>query len=189
MSLYSAAASDLSRYLGVPFMGTAGASESKVMDLQAAIESTVQVLLSGLSGASLVHDVGFLDCADIGSLESLVMNDEVIAMARRILRGIEVSDETMMLHLIDKVGPGGEFMSTKETAKRCRTETWTPTLFDREPWVNWEQAGSLTTLDRVRAKLRGILANHQPAPLPAETDAHIRAILQAAEAREHGTGS
>lgn len=187
MILYSAAMSDISRYLGVPFMGTAGASEAKVLDLQAAIESTVQVILSGLSGASLVHDVGFLDCADIGSLESVVMNDEIIAMARRILRGIEVSDATMMLDLIDRVGPGGEFMSTKETAKLCRSEIWMPTIFDRNPWVTWEQEGALTTLDRVRAKLRDILATHRVPPLPAETDARIRAILEAAEARERGS--
>jgi trimethylamine--corrinoid protein Co-methyltransferase len=184
MSLYSAAMSDISRYLGVPFMGTAGASEAKVLDLQAAIESTVQVILSGLSGASLVHDIGFLDCADIGSLESVVMNDEIIAMARRILRGVEVSDATMMLDLIDRVGPGGEFLSTKETAKLCRSEIWMPTIFDRDPWVNWEKNGSLTTLDRIRAKLRDILANHRVPPLPAETDARIHAILEAAEARE-----
>ena len=80
MSLYSAASADISRYLGLAFMGTSGASEAKTLDLQAAIESTVQTLLSGLSGATLVHDVGFLDCAQIGSLEMLVMNDEIIAM-------------------------------------------------------------------------------------------------------------
>ncbi|GAB4400654.1 MAG: glycine betaine--corrinoid protein methyltransferase [Anaerolineales bacterium] len=184
MSLYSAAMSDISRYLGVPFMGTAGASEAKVLDLQAAIESTVQVILSGLSGASLVHDIGFLDCADIGSLESVVMNDEIIAMTRRILRGIEVSDATMMLDVIDRVGPGGEFLSTKETAKLCRSEIWMPTIFDRDPWVNWEKASSLTTLDRIRAKLRNILANHRVPPLPAEAESRIHAILEAAEARE-----
>ncbi len=109
-------------------------------------------------------------------------------MARRIMRGVEVSDETMMLDLIDRVGPGGEFLSTKETAKLCRSEIWMPTIFDRDPWVNWVQAGSPTTLDRVRAKLRDILANHRVPPLPAETDARIRAILEAAEARERRSG-
>jgi len=186
MSLYSAAMSDISRWLGLPFMGTAGASEAKVLDLQAAIESTVQVILSGLSGATLVHDVGFLDCADIGSLEMLVMNDEIIAMARRIMRGIEVSDDTLMLDLIDRVGPGGEFMSTKETAKRCRAEIWSPTLMDRERYVNWQAAGATTMLDRIKAKLRRILADHQPPPLPEEVQARIDAIVQAAEAQAKG---
>ena len=184
MSLLSAALSDVCRYLGLPLMGTAGASEAKRLDLQAAIESAMQVVLSGLSGATLVHDLGFLDCANIGSLESLVMNDEIIAMARRIMRGIEVSDDTLMLDLIDKVGPGGEFMSERHTARHCRAEIWTPTLMDREPWVNWQAAGAQTMLDRIKAKLRETLATHQPPPLPDGVVEEIEAILQAAEARE-----
>ena len=184
MSLLSAAIADICRHLGLPLMGTAGASEAKPLDLQAAIESTVQVVLSGLSGATLVHDVGFLDCADIGSLESLVMNDEIIAMTRRIMRGVEVSDETLLLDLIDRVGPGGEFMSERHTAKHCRAEIWNPTLMDRDAWVVWEAAGARTVLDRVRAKLRDILATHQPPPLPDGVTEKIEAILKAAEERE-----
>jgi len=184
MSLLSAALADVCRYLGLPFMGTAGASEAKRLDLQAAIESTVQVVLSSLSGATLVHDMGFLDCADLGSLESLVMNDEIISMARRIMRGVVVSDDALMLDLIDKVGPGGEFMSEKVTARRCRAEIWTPTLMDRQPWVNWQTAGAQTMLDRIRAKLREILVTHQPPPLPDGAAEKIEAILQAAEERE-----
>jgi trimethylamine--corrinoid protein Co-methyltransferase len=183
MSLYSAALSEIYRHLGLPFMGTAGASEAKVLDLQAAIESTFQVVLSALSSATLVHDLGFLDCAGIGSLESLVMNDEIISMARRILRGIEVSDETLMLDVIDQVGPAGEFMSHKETARRCRAEIWNPTLLDRQPWVNWELGGSQTMHDRVRARLWEILTTHKPPSLPERTEQAIQSILSAAEAR------
>lgn len=183
MSLYSAALCDISRYLGLPFLGTAGASESKILDLQAAIESTLQVVLSGLSGATLVHDAGFLDAAELGSLEMLLMVDEIIAMTRRLLRGIEVTDETLALDLIDRVGPGGEFMSLKETARRCRSEVWVPSLFDRDRWVNWETAGSLTTSDRIKARLREILQTHTPQPLPPGAADQIAAILHAAEQR------
>lgn len=183
MSLYSAAFSELARSLGLPFMGTAGASESKLLDTQAAIESTVQVLLSGLSSTALVHDAGFLDCADIGSLEMLVMTDEIIALARRVLRGIEVSEETLMLDLIDEVGPGGHFIATRETAKRCREEIWVPTLMDRDPWDSWAASGRPTMLDRVRERVHLILASHQPPPLPHGAEAEIEAILQAAEER------
>jgi trimethylamine--corrinoid protein Co-methyltransferase len=184
MSLYSAAMADLSRAIKVPFMGTAGASEAKVLDQQAAIESTLQVVLSGLSGASLVHDVGFLDCADLGSLEMLVMNDEIISMTRRILRGIEVSDDTLLLDLIDEVGPGGEYMSMKETARRCRMEIWNPTLLDRNPYVTWEAAGSLTMCDRIRAKLRRIIREHRPPGLPDGAREELERILEVAELRE-----
>jgi len=183
MSLFSAALADVCRYLGLPFMGTAGASEAKVLDLQAAIESSIQVLLSGLSGASMVHDVGFLDCAQIGSLDMLVMNDEIIAMTKRILRGIEISDDTLMLDLIDQIGPGGEYMSSPETAKRCRIEIWNPKLMDRQPYDNWLAAGGKTMNDRIHARVKKILATHQPPPLPQGASEKIEAILQAAEAR------
>jgi trimethylamine--corrinoid protein Co-methyltransferase len=183
MSLYSAALSEICRHLGLPFMGTAGASEAKVLDLQAAIESTFQVVLSVLSGATLIHDLGFLDCAGIGSLESLVMNDEIISMARRLLRGIEVTNETLMLDLIDQVGPAGEFMSRKETARQCRAEIWNPRLLDRQPWVNWELGGSQTMHDRVRIRLQEILGTHNRPSLPERTQDAIQSILSAAEAR------
>jgi trimethylamine--corrinoid protein Co-methyltransferase len=188
MSLYSAAAVEVCRHLGLPFMGTAGASEAKVLDLQAAIESTVQVLLSGLSCTPLVHDLGFLDCADIGSLEMLVMNDEIVGMTRRILRGIEISDDALMLDLIDEIGPGGEYVSVVETARRCRAEVWVPQFMDRNAWVNWEGAGSPTMHDRIKVRLREILAQHKPPPLPAGVEDQIQAILTAAVERDRRTG-
>ncbi|MDM8543131.1 trimethylamine methyltransferase family protein [Desulfococcaceae bacterium HSG9] len=184
MSLYSAAFSEILRHLSVPFMGTAGSSDAKTLNLQAAIESTMQVMLSSLSRACMVHDVGFLDCADIGSLEMLIMNDEIIAMTKRVMRGIEVNDDTLMLDLINEVGPCGEFISTMETAERCRKEIWNPALLNREPWVTWKENGSLTMSDKIKQRMHEILTNHKPSNLPEEVADKIEAIIEAAEARE-----
>jgi trimethylamine--corrinoid protein Co-methyltransferase len=186
MSLYSAAMADIARYLDLPFMGTAGASEAKTLDLQAAIESTLQVVVSGLSAATLIHDVGFLDCAEIGSLESLVMNEEIISMSRWLLRGIEVSDDTLALDLIDRIGPGGEFVSAKETARRCRFEIWQPSLMDRQTWATWEAEGCPTMEQRIRKRLLEILETHRPAPLPAGSLEQVEKILEQARARTGG---
>jgi trimethylamine--corrinoid protein Co-methyltransferase len=185
-SLYTAALADVSRWLRVPFMGTAGASEAKAVDLQAAVESTTQVIFSCLSGASLIHDVGFLDCADIGSLEMLVMTDEIIALAKRIMRGIEISDETLMLDHVDAVGPGGEYLSTDETARMCRAEIYTSGLMDRQPWVMWQAAGSPTMQTRIRERLSYILDEHITPPLPPDVCHTLDRILRAAEERTGG---
>jgi len=184
LSLYSAALCEIFKYLNLSFMGTAGASDSKLTDMQAAIESTTQILLSSLSGATLVHDIGFLDCADIGSLEMLVMSDEIIAMTRRIMRGIEINRETLMLDLIDEIGPSGEYVSSEETARRCRTEISNLKLMDRDPWSVWEENGSLTMFNRIGNHLRQILENHVPPPIQEGVDSKITEILAAAEARE-----
>ena len=180
MSLFSAALSEVVQHLSLPFMGAAGASESKVVDLQAAIESTIQITLSSLGSTSLVHDIGFLDCADIGSLEMLVMNDAIIKMVKRIMRGIDVNEDTLMLDRIDTVGPGGEFLTTMETAQRCRQELFHDTIFDRNPWDIWQENDALTMLDRVRHRLKEILAHHRPAGITTDARDKICRVLNTA---------
>jgi len=186
MSLYTAAFADLCRYLGVPSMGTAGASESKTVDSQAAIEASVQILASGLSGASLVHDLGFLDCAEIGSLSFLVMTDEIVALVKRLLRGVEVNAETIMMDLLEEVGPGGHFLAEKRSARLCRQEVWVPRLMDRDNSVIWEQHGGKGMEARAAERVRAILETHQPEPLAGETQARIEQMLAEAEVRAQG---
>jgi trimethylamine--corrinoid protein Co-methyltransferase len=184
MSLHSAAAVDIARFLGIPFMGTAGASESKSIDAQAGAEAAVQVLMSALSGAALVHDVGFLDCADIGSLSYLILTDELISMVARIMRGIQVNAETIMLDLLEKVGSDGTFISEPRSAALCRSEAWVPTILDRNPYTTWEKKGSKRTDQLLEEKLKKIITTHQPRPLPDGAAEKIDIILRAAEARE-----
>jgi len=179
----TAAAAELAYYLDLPFMGTAGSTESKLLDAQSGMEITAQILMAGLSGAGLVHDVGFLDCADIGSLELLVLSNEVIGFTKRILRGIEVDQKTIMLELIEKVGPGGYFISEPASAKLCRKEVWVPVLADRLPYSQWKTTGGLSMEDRVRLRLVDILNHHNPPALPQDVLEKIQAILESEEAR------
>jgi trimethylamine---corrinoid protein Co-methyltransferase len=186
MCLYTAAASEMARYLGLPFMGTAGASESKLIDAQAGVEITAQILLSALSGAGLVHDVGFLDCADIGSLELLVLSNEVIGYVKRIMRGIEVNQKTIMMELIEKVGPGGYFAAEPASAILCRQEVWLPSLSDRKSYSIWEAGGGLSMEDRVRLRVKDIYQHHKATEIPQTVWDQIQAILRREEARVGG---
>jgi trimethylamine--corrinoid protein Co-methyltransferase len=177
MSLYAAAFAEVAAHLNLPYMGVAGATESKTPDAQAAIESTVQVIFALLSGTSLPHDAGFLDCGDISSLEMLVMTDEIISLARRLMRGIQVNQETLALDLIDRVGPGGEYLSQVETAHKLRQEIWIPHLVDRQPWSEWERKGSASMKERIQARVREICQTHTPFPLPNNALETVQAIL------------
>ncbi|MGD8404094.1 MAG: trimethylamine methyltransferase family protein [Anaerolineales bacterium] len=183
MCLNTAAAAELAYYLNLPFMGTAGSTESKLLDAQAGAEITAQTLMAGLSGAGLVHDIGFLDCADIGSLELLVLSNEVIGYVKRILRGINVDQKSIMLELIEKVGPGGYFISEPASAKLCRQEVWVPVLSDRLPYTQWKDTGGFSMEDRVRLRLVDILNHHNPPELSQEVLERIHAILEEEEIR------
>ncbi len=78
---------------------------------------------------------------------------------------------------IDQVGPGGEFISRKETARHLRREVWIPRLMDRQPWLHWAAHGIPSMQDRIRDRLRAILATHMPPPLPEGAAETIVAIL------------
>lgn len=186
LSLLSAGLTEVVRLLGLPMWSTGGCTDAKSVDEQAAIEASISLAMAGLSGANLVHDVGFTDSALTGSLTMLVMCDEIIGMLKRALRGVEVNAETLAIELIDAVGPGGKFIAEDHTVKRFRHECYFPTLADRANVENWTARGATTMGQRAEEKAREILDTHHPPSLPVEVKAQFEQVLAAALARTEG---
>ena len=152
LSLALSGFTDIAHYYGVPTWGTAGCSDSKLPDEQAAVEATFSSLFSMLSGANLVHDVGYLESGKTGALEMIVMVDEILGYIRRITRGIEVNEETLAIDAIEEVGPGGHFLTHSHTLRNFRKELWQPDLSDRQSWSKWVEGGKKRMEDRTREK-------------------------------------
>lgn len=187
LSLLQAGLTELARYAGLPVWSTAGCSDSKRVDEQAAIEGTLSILFSGLSGADLIHDVGFVEGAISGSLQQVVMMDEALAMVKRILRGIAVDEDTLAVPVIARVGPGGHYLADDHTYGHFKREFWFPRLLDRRRYSEWAADGAKTMEDRVQVRLNAILDAPEPATsLPREAQERIAAILAAAEERRTG---
>ncbi|RKX97389.1 MAG: trimethylamine methyltransferase [Spirochaetes bacterium] len=178
-----AALADISNYLNLPMFGTAGCTDSKIVDEQAAIEDAISIVLSALSGANLIHDVGYIEHGNTASLENLVISDDIIGFAKRIVNGIEVNDDTLATDIIDRVGPGGNFLAEDHTIKYFKTETWYPDLFAREVYDNWAMKGEKTLTQKANEKVIDILENYEPEPLPENVQKKIREIIQRAENR------
>jgi trimethylamine--corrinoid protein Co-methyltransferase len=183
MVLLSAAMTDVAKWLGVPMFSTAGCSDAKGLDQQAAIESAMSVTIAALSGANLIHDVGYLESGLLGSYDMLVMSDEVIGMAKHILGGIRVTPETLAVDVIERVGPGGHYLTQEHTRQHFRTELWFPNLMDRQMRRAWEASGSKTMAERIRAKVIDILEHHEPLPIPAEVETRTKEIVAQAGER------
>ena len=183
MVLMSAAMTDVAKWLRLPVFSTAGCSDSKTFDQQAAVESAMSVTVAALSGANLIHDVGYLESGLLGSYDMLVMSNEVIGMAKHILGGISVTPETLAVDVIEQAGPGGQYLTQPHTRKHFRSQMWFPELMDRQMRRSWEASGSYTLADRVRAKVKSILENHQPMAIPADVNARLLDIVAAADAR------
>jgi trimethylamine--corrinoid protein Co-methyltransferase len=183
MTLLSAAMADVAKWLGLPMFSTAGCSDSKVLDQQAAIEAAMSVTVAALSGANLIHDVGYLESGLLGSFDMLVMSNEVIGMAKRILSGVTVTPETLAVDVIERVGPGGHYLTEEHTRQHFREELWFPTLMDRQMRRGWEAGGEKTMAERVRARVKDILEHHEPLPIPAEVEDRLKEIIAEADER------
>jgi len=159
---------EMAHHLGLPCWGYAGTSDSQLPDGQAALESAVENLLSTFAGANLNHDVGYLNFGLTGSLEMLVINDELIGQTRRLARGIPVDDASLALDAIRAAGPGGSFLRQRHTIRNVRKVQWRPGLLSRAGYDNWKARGGLDLLGRASERLAAILRDHRPAPLAPE---------------------
>jgi trimethylamine--corrinoid protein Co-methyltransferase len=166
----------------LPTWGFGGCSASKLVDAQAINEATTYIMMSGWMGTNLVHDVGYLEFGLTYSFDLLVLCDEFIGQLRRMMEGIRVDKEHLAVASIKRVGPGGHFLSDTHTLSHFR-ENWQPDLTDRKTFETWRSKGATSMEQRAREKIKYILENHKPLPLPAEVDAEIDKILKRGQSK------
>jgi len=132
-AMINAAVSQMAQHFGIPLYSTAGTSDSKQVDIQAAYESAMSSLLVAMSGANYIHDIAGLMEEDLTvSYEKLVMDDEILGMCQRVLRGIEVNSDTLALDLMIDKGPGKDYLAEEHTIKHMRDEFFMPRLANRQ---------------------------------------------------------
>jgi trimethylamine--corrinoid protein Co-methyltransferase len=173
---------EIATYYQIPSWSYAGCSDAKVFDQQAAIEGTIMTIFAALSGGNLNHDVGYLDAGLTSSLELTVAMDELIGMVKRLIRGIELSEEMLAVDVIHRVGPGGQFLTEEHTYRHFK-EDWFPKLFERGSYEVWRERGQKTLEQRANGKVREILEGHTPEPFPGPLKESLSKILRHAEPR------
>jgi trimethylamine--corrinoid protein Co-methyltransferase len=183
LSLMMAGITELAHYAGLPLWQTGGCTDSKALDEQAALEGSLSVFFSALSGGDLCHDVGYTESGLTGSIFQTTMMDEAIGYSRRITRGIEVNEDTLAVNVIHDVGPNGHYLREQHTRDYFKTEYWYPNLCDRRNYEEWDMMGRTTMRDRVIDRVQDILATHEPSSIKPETEQVILDVLAAAEER------
>jgi len=175
MGLINAAGAQMARFYELPYYATAGMSDSKLPDVQAGYEKAMSAVLVALAGANYIHDAaGLLEFAMTVAYEQYVMDNEIIGMALRAVRGIEVNEDTLAFEVIRKVGAGGNFLSEHHTVKHMRSEFFYPKVADRRSRARWEAAGATNARERARSMAKEILAGHQTPPIPDDVVTAIR---------------
>jgi trimethylamine--corrinoid protein Co-methyltransferase len=178
VGLLNMATGQLGRYYNLPRRGTGGVTDSKLVDAQAGAETAMSMLMAGLSGMNFIYEAcGGLDGTITFSYEKLVIDNEIAGMVSRILRGIDVSEETLAVDEICKFGSTG-YLGSPHTGKTYRREHYMPTLFDRRYWEAWLKAGGRDISQEARRKAKWILKEHSVKPLDKDVQAEIDGFIK-----------
>jgi trimethylamine--corrinoid protein Co-methyltransferase len=184
-ALMAVAMTQLGKHYGLPVYINVGLTDSKIPDAQAGMEAGITLICGALAGADIFGHLGICGVDQASSLVMLTMQHELLGYVERIMRGVEVSDETLGLDVIRSVGHDGTFLDQMHTVQHFRQELWFPQLLDREFWPNWVDHGASTMYDRCIALKDRILREHVPEPLDEDTTKEIDKIVDAARRHLH----
>jgi trimethylamine--corrinoid protein Co-methyltransferase len=171
-AMINAAVAQMAQHFRLPLYSTGGTSDAKTVDVQAAYESAMSDLLVAMSGANYIHDAAGLTEFDLTvAYEKLVVDNEILGMCQRVLRGIEVNDETLATDLLIQKGPGQDFLAEEHTVTHMRGEFFAPRLANRERREAMKPASD--ALSRAKAFVRQVREQAPQSRLPGEVRAQI----------------
>ena len=184
-SMLNIASAQMAKFYGIPCRGTAGITDSNVIDVQAGIESATSIFCQGLAGMNFIHAAaGGLEGTVTASYEKLIIDEEIIGKTLRFLRGIEFSKESLSLDVIHEIGPRGNYLAHMHTVENYRKEHFLTRLSQRNKHDVWEQKGKNTLSKAANIRARDILTYHKPKPMEEKMEQELIDIMRSVEKRE-----
>lgn len=176
IALLNAASAQLANHIGVPSGVASSMSDAKAVDAQMGLEKTLSALACGLSGANMVYESSGMMASLLGvSFEAFLVDNEMLSHVYRMIRGVEVSEETLGFEAMRNVIKGeGHFIGEPETLAAMERDYFYPTLSDRIEPTTWAKEGSTDIWQRANAKARDVLGSHKPDYVDSASDKIIR---------------
>jgi trimethylamine--corrinoid protein Co-methyltransferase len=158
----------MGNYYGLPSSGNVHLSDSNTPDFQYGYEKAATFSFALAAGMEMWGVVGYSAAGHMGtnpgvsSLEGLVLDNECFGYMSRILKGIDVTEETLALDVIKNVGIGGNFLAHDHTAKHFRDQLWDPDVFVRESYSDWFSKGRNTAVNNTIKITQEIIDKNWP---------------------------
>lgn len=185
-AMIDAAYAQVGKSFGFPTHCYLAASDAKLVDAQAGLESGMTAIVGALAGVNMISGAGMLDFLVCQSAEKLVIDAEAIAMAQRLLRGIGTPTETLATAMFAQTGLKGEFLKLKETRRLFPGEQHVPSkIIDRGSMRAWQEAGGLDAFGRAKVRVTELLNAYQRPTLTEDVSRELFAIVRR-EARAAG---
>lgn len=179
-ALLTAGCAQMHKFYDLPGGAAAGASDSKLPDMQAGWEQMCSAVMAGLSGLNMVYEAAGMHASLLGFChESLILDNDLLGQALRCVRGIEVNDETLALDQIRDtcIGGPGHYLGTAQTLGRMQADYVYPDLGDRTSPKEWAELDKPDLVQKAIARKEQILAQRSAARLDPELDLAIRAAF------------
>jgi trimethylamine--corrinoid protein Co-methyltransferase len=178
-AMIDAAYAQVGKSLNLPTHAYLGASDAKVVDAQAGMESSLSALVGALAGINMISGAGMLDFLACQSPEKLVVDAESIAMAKRLLAGIEVRTVTLATAMFEGINFKGDFLKQKITRDLFQVEQNLPSaVIDRDSNRGWQASGRLDTFARAKIRTHELLAAYQRPDYPHEIEDKMRSMVE-----------
>ena len=177
ISILNAAAAQITNYLGLPSGVACAMTDAKALDAQMGAEKAFSALATGLAGANLIYESAGMTASLLGaSLESFVIDNEMISHVNRIIQGIDVNDETIGIETIRKAAEGKDkhFLAAQQTMDAMERDYFYPELASREDPRSWQENGKIDVWGKANIKVKKILNEHKPNYIPKNADEEIR---------------
>jgi len=182
-ALLHAAVAQMSHYYEIPSAGGGILSDSKALDAQMGYEKALTGIIPALAGLNLICGMGLIASENTMSLEGLVIDNEIIGIVKKIISGIEITDETVALDLIKKVGPKGSFITERHTLEHFKKEIFIPKITDRTFPDIWVKAGARDLWVKARKEAEKILKEHEATPISKDIKTKMMEITKKARGR------
>jgi trimethylamine--corrinoid protein Co-methyltransferase len=167
--LIDAAYVQVGKTLGLPTHVYMGMSDAKVVDAQCGLESMGGALMAALMGANMVSGAGMLDFETALSFEKLVLDAEIIALAKRSIGGVAMREAPLALDLMRQMGHHGDYLSHRHTKQWFRQELSFPSpVIDRGSLDAWIAGGRSTATQRAARRVDELTRTPKPPAISPE---------------------
>jgi trimethylamine--corrinoid protein Co-methyltransferase len=175
-ALVMAATAQLCNHFGFITSMACGMTDSKTMDAQAGYEKAITATALALAGGNLVAAYPGITGSLIGqSFEGMLIDNDMLGNVQRLLRGIEVTEETLSYDIIEDTVKGvGHFLNHPQTLELMQKEYLYPEVADRRTPGEWEVTGKEDIYQLAHARVKKILSSHYPDTIDPEADKRIR---------------
>jgi len=140
-------------------------------------------VIAGEWQGRLASQFGLAGAVSAEDFAKLVIDDEIETQMKRALDGIEVTEDTLCLEAIERVGIGGSFLTSKakDTFKHIQKETTELTVGDRNTREKWLASGGRSIGEKAREKVKEILETYEPEPLDGDIVKKLDEIIENAK--------